>query len=138
MPIRMPGPKIYNDGWCARCGNAPRAPHHAYCRVCRNDYTRTYRQKRYKTDPDYRRRARACVRRSLYGITEERYTELWAQQGGVCAICLLGNEGKDLGVDHVHETGAIRGLLCDNCNGAIGMLKERPDLLHRAVDYVEN
>lgn len=123
--------------WCAKCGDAPRQSHVAYRRLCWNAYQSEYRKRRYRTEPDYRRKIKRKIRERLYGISEERYTELWAQQGGVCAICLLEPEdGKGLGVDHDHETGGIRGLLCGNCNGAIGMLKERPSLILRAADYV--
>jgi len=132
----MPGPMIYNGGWCAKCGDAPRASNHAYCRMCRNAYSAESRRKRYQADPEHRREVARKARFRRYGVTEERYTELWAQQGGVCAICLIATEGRELGVDHDHATGEIRGLLCENCNGAIGMLQERPDLMHRAAEYV--
>jgi len=127
----------FSDQWCAKCGDARRAPSHAYCRRCRNEYQNGYRRYRYKTELAYRQKARAANRSRLYGVSEDRHTELWAQQGGVCAICLLDDEAKGLGVDHDHETGAVRGLLCQNCNGAIGMLRERQDLLVRAGEYLQ-
>jgi hypothetical protein len=129
-------PTIYNDGWCAKCGDAPRINKSCYCRVCWNAYQNEYKKRLYRTNPVYRGKAMARNRQRLYGMSEDRYTELWAQQGGVCAICLQADEKKGLGVDHNHETGAIRGLLCPQCNGAIGMLQERPDLMQRAVDYI--
>ena len=69
--------------------------------------------------------------------------EMLEKQGGVCAIC-GGSEPKDAGtghrrrfaVDHCHETGRVRGLLCVNCNSGIGKLKDSPDLLRRALDYL--
>jgi hypothetical protein len=95
-----------------------------------------YRKNLYRTNHSYRSKALVRNRERLYGISEDRYTELWAQQGGVCAICLEDSEKKGLGVDHDHDTGEIRGLLCSQCNGAIGMLRERPDLMQRATDYL--
>ena len=133
----MPGPSIYNDGWCAKCGDAERTSRSAYCRACWNAYQREYKKRLYRTNRSYRTKALARNRKHLYGISEDRYTELWAQQGGVCAICLKEDEKKALGVDHDHETGAIRGLLCSQCNGAIGMLQERSDLMQRATEYLE-
>src|SRR4051794_34346944 len=101
------------ERWCSKCGDAPRGTHSSYCRACWNDYQKEYRNRRYRTEPEYRRKMRHAQQRLRYGISEERYTELWAQQGGVCAICLLDSESKKgLGVDHDHETGEIRGLLC--------------------------
>jgi hypothetical protein len=95
-----------------------------------------WRRRRYAKDANYRIKLKARQRERRYGISEERYTELWAQQGGVCAICLEDDEKKGLGVDHDHDSGAIRGLLCPQCNGAIGMFRERPDLMQRATSYL--
>lgn len=128
----------YNGEWCAKCGDKPRAPSHAYCRLCRNEYHSAYRRRRYAEDLGYRQRARASVRKSLYGVSGDRYTELWTQQGGVCSICLLGEqEGeREMAVDHDHATGAVRGLLCGKCNKALGLLDERPHRMRRAADYL--
>ncbi|MBE7189396.1 endonuclease VII domain-containing protein, partial [Jatrophihabitans endophyticus] len=54
-------------------------------------------------------------------------------QNGVCAICL---EAPAAHVDHDHETGRVRGLLCFNCNGALGQFRDRPDLMSRAAIYL--
>lgn len=60
-----------------------------------------------------------------------------AAQGGVCAICGETNaSGRDLSVDHDHETGEIRQLLCSNCNTGIGLLKDNPELLIKASAYL--
>ena len=127
---------VYKTPWCAKCQDRPRAPSSAYCRECRNEYQSAYKRRRYAPDLAYRARAVSYVRKKLYGISEERYTELWAQQGGVCAICLQDDEAKGLGVDHDHETGEVRGLLCTNCNTALGLLRDRPFLLSRAKEYL--
>lgn len=68
--------------------------------------------------------------RKVHGITIEVYYEMLSSQGGGCAIC--GTPPRDvrgmryLHVDHDHETGRIRGLLCTNCNTAIGLLGDDP------------
>lgn len=60
-----------------------------------------------------------------------------AIQGGVCAICRKEcKSGRELAVDHDHETGAVRSLLCMNCNRAIGWLQDDPDLLMAATEYL--
>jgi hypothetical protein len=91
----------------------------------------------------------ACVRervfRRRYGITSARYDELLAAQGGGCAICRGVNEsGRAMAVDHDHACCAgakacgrcVRGLLCSNCNLAIGLLREDPVRLAAAIDYL--
>jgi hypothetical protein len=77
-----------------------------------------------------------------YGITLEIYAEMYRAQNGLCAICGNGPSkgswhGK-LGVDHCHDTGAIRGLLCDDCNVGIGRLKDDPERLRKALQYLEH
>lgn len=70
----------------------------------------------------------------LYGITEEDYENLFEKQNGQCAIC-----GKNikLVVDHNHETGKIRALLCGNCNRGIGIFQDNPNLLYKAASYLK-
>jgi hypothetical protein len=69
-----------------------------------------------------------------YGISFEQYTRMVREQHCLCAIC---GKNKKLVVDHNHTTGAIRGLLCSTCNAGIGMMKESPDILRAAIDYIE-
>ena len=77
----------------------------------------------------------------LDGITLAEYDALMHAQGGVCAVCrkaAAGRHSRDvrLVVDHCHETGVTRGLLCNNCNRAIGLLGDDPILLRRAITYL--
>lgn len=69
-----------------------------------------------------------------YGMTEAERDELIASQGGVCCICLAALPEH---VDHCHETGRVRGVLCFNCNSAIGKLGDDPDAVRRAAAYLE-
>lgn len=73
--------------------------------------------------------------RSKYGLTKEMYDEMVAAQNGVCAICLV--QPDKLFVDHNHNTGAVRGLLCHSCNVSIGHLKEDLSVLKSAIRYLE-
>ena len=98
------------------------------------------RASRARAKADGRRQAqdRRSYLKRTYGITVEQYDEMLASQGGVCAVC--GREPRDdisLHVDHDHETGAIRGLLCFRCNNSLGDLGDDPDLLRRAAAYIE-
>lgn len=59
--------------------------------------------------------------RKAYGITPAQYEDMSKEQGGVCLVCRGVNEdGERLHVDHDHETGKVRGLLCNRCNVALG------------------
>lgn len=79
-----------------------------------------------------------------YGMTKEQYIELYNKQSGVCAICgkpesTIGKKGTSpvrLSVDHSHVTGKIRGLLCKKCNLGIGYLKDDPNVLLSARNYL--
>jgi len=74
-----------------------------------------------------------------YGLTKDQYEELLLKHLGKCAICKtdpLQTGGKRLAIDHCHETGKIRGLLCASCNRAIGMLKDNTDVLKKAIQYL--
>lgn len=77
---------------------------------------------------------RAIHLKRNYGITEAERDELIASQGGVCCISL---SAPAVHVDHCHETGRVRGVLCFSCNAALGQFKDRPDAIRRAAAYVE-
>jgi hypothetical protein len=68
-----------------------------------------------------------------YGIGADEVDELIRQQGGSCAVCRK-REAKQ--VDHDHETGAVRGIVCLLCNAAMGAFRDDPNLIRRAIAYV--
>jgi hypothetical protein len=70
-----------------------------------------------------------------YGITLDEYFVLVESQQKACAICGVIPEVK-LHVDHDHETGRIRGLLCGSCNRAIGLFKDNVNLMLKAAEYL--
>lgn len=84
---------------------------------------------------DYRRK---------FGITLEEYDAQFARQGGLCAICgepesvvdRRTGEVRRLAVDHGHDDGRLRGLLCHHCNTGLGNFKDNPWLLVKAVGYL--
>lgn len=79
----------------------------------------------------------------LYGLPVGTYDKMFVAQDGKCAICLqpetATRKGKRmvLAVDHDHTTGQVRQLLCYACNRGIGLLKDSPNLLRAAADYLE-
>lgn len=79
--------------------------------------------------------------KNAHGITLEQFEGMHAAQGGVCAICQRppsgnGNTGSRLHIDHDHDTGQIRGLLCGNCSTALGLLADNPERIHRMIEYL--
>lgn len=79
-----------------------------------------------KNNPD---RIRAHRLKSAYGLTVEQYDAL----PKVCVIC---GKRSTLRVDHSHQSGRVRGLLCDMCNKGLGHFGDNPSLLFRAAEYV--
>lgn len=73
-----------------------------------------------------------------YGITTEDYQSLLTAQKGVCAICKKPPGKYRLSVDHCHTKGNVRGLLCTQCNTALGLLRDCPDNLDAAKAYLKN
>ena len=79
----------------------------------------------------------------LYNITIDEYEALRESQGGKCSICgiskpIMGRRGnKALAVDHCHTTGKVRGLLCVNCNTALGLFGEDMKTIKKAITYLE-
>jgi thymidylate synthase len=89
--------------------------------------------------PSQQTEAQFAQRCAKYGVTPEWYQEQLITQNNVCAICnAIPDNGryKDFVIDHCHETGIARGLLCSNCNQALGLVGDDIDRLGRAIDYL--
>jgi hypothetical protein len=84
-----------------------------------------------KANPAARRRIHL---KAKYGITPEEFDRMADAQQGLCGIC---GEDKQLVVDHCHDTGRVRGLLCRQCNAAIGQLRDDPALLRHALEWLD-
>lgn len=120
------------------------------CRACeyaaRVQFRRDHRERENasrRLSHTYETRQRAWLKRK-YSITLEDYNSLFDAQGGVCAICHepefrrhQSGRLQTLAVDHDHETHTVRGLLCSNCNVAIGYLNDDPELIRAAAAYLE-
>ncbi|MEH0442944.1 MULTISPECIES: endonuclease VII domain-containing protein [unclassified Streptomyces] len=88
----------------------------SYCRSCRAERNRvSYFQRKY-------------------GLSPAELDAMVAEQQGICCICLAAPAEH---VDHCHNTGRVRGVLCFSCNAALGQFKDRPDAIRRAAAYVE-
>jgi hypothetical protein len=120
----------------------PRLPEgHKFCRGCQQVKPLSEWAPRRSTKDGYGFRCRECMSRrdrdrhlaASYGLKVEAVAELLSTQAGRCAICLLR---PAVHVDHDHETGEVRGMLCFRCNAALGQLDDDVDRLHRAADYL--
>jgi 5-methylcytosine-specific restriction endonuclease McrA len=106
----------------------------SYCRPCDNDYERITRRA-------YRKNWQL---KKAYNISLDEYQSLFDLQNGKCAICNSPETDSTngivhlLAVDHNHDTGEVRGLLCKKCNTAIGLLNHEQGLLDRAKQYLRS
>lgn len=104
-----------------------------YCKKCHNAKMRDKYSSNLMKDYDLKRN---------YGISLNDYDKLFLEQKGKCKICethiseINKRHKKHLCVDHCHETGIIRGLLCDSCNRGIGLLKDDANILKSAYEYL--
>lgn len=121
-------------------------------RICskRREWYKANREVKLKRDADYRSRVKADPVRSLqrltrhrraylrkrYNITPERYDEMVIGQLGLCALCGKQPTKRGLDVDHAHETGQIRELLCYRCNATVIAIVEDTELVAKAKAYL--
>lgn len=112
------------------------------CRPCTADRLRAWRQANPERDRENMRRWReankqlrpAHERMTKYGLAHEDYEFMMADQNERCLIC--GHVMEPPVVDHDHETGNVRGLLCRTCNMGLGSFKDSPVLLEAAIWYL--
>lgn len=102
---------------CIRADNAARS-------MAKGEEYRTNRRRKREASPEAYKQWRDAMReqslRTKFGITTTEYEARLASQGGVCALCRKPQKTNRLAVDHDHNTGRIRGLLCMNCNTSLG------------------
>lgn len=116
------------------------APH---CKICDNDRRKEWRKNNPEKQQQSQRNRNLLTR---YGITLDDYEELFKKQDCKCGICgteenYSGHTGPrkewSFSVDHCHITGRIRGLLCNDCNRALGLFKDNPEILKQAISWLD-
>lgn len=144
---RAPGMRDGRRNECKTCNLAAKReryladPQAAIARVKRwqQENPERYRenQRRIRSSPAGKERQRAGHLRRKYGITVEQYDELLASQGGRCAICRREPRPDiSLHLDHDHQSGQLRGILCFRCNNALGDFDDDSTLLRAALGYL--
>ena len=102
-------------------------------RLDHREKRKEYEQKN-KSKIEENRRKR--ILKTNYGITPTEYEKIFVKQGGVCAICGKSPGEQRLNVDHGHDTGRVRGLLCRHCNLMLGYAKDSRSVLQNALIYL--
>lgn len=143
---------------CSKCGKRKRlvdfsksrrhkSGRGSWCKECINRNSAKWK----KDNPDksaasvrrfyWKHRAQCILKRRCYnvGITTKEYLEIFRLHNGKCDICGVSHLelNKGLCIDHNHETGKIRGLICDNCNKMLGHSKDNPIILENAITYLQ-
>ena len=117
------------------------------CRECVSKYYYKNKERINKKNKEWREKNKKKLRekdlKNKYNITTKEYKKLKKDQKNSCAICgkketRKTNNGKTqrLSIDHDHETGKVRGLLCKNCNSVLGYIKEDILLLKNMIKYL--
>lgn len=117
------------------------------CKQCRADYHKEYEKtecgKFARTKINKRRAENGYLTSYMlwhyYGMSPEQYDKMLKEQGNGCAICGGVNvDNRRLAIDHNHETGKIRGLLCHYCNIGLGCFKDDVKKMKLAIKYLAN
>lgn len=148
-------PSIKPDGVrkkCTECRNIYRRKAHAANPDIKRTQSLNWDKNNRKRNADRQKRDRQNFPdrhknyslKNAFGITLDDFKILLEVQRGVCAVCEQkethkhqNGKVKNLSVDHNHDTGEIRGLLCFHCNSAIGKFNDSVVLLQRAIDYLK-
>lgn len=130
-----------SEKWCPKCqmwvgfedfhkDKSSKLGLNSYCKDCsRNKYHSKTDNEKY--DSHYR---------SAYGITIKQYDQMLSDQNFCCGICRTikpGGQGNRFYIDHDHDTGDIRGLLCHKCNTGLGFLNDSKTTLEAAISYLD-
>ena len=105
---------------------------YVYCKICMRTWSREYRLRKP-------REAKHSEIKYKYGITIDQYNKKLFEQGNCCAICGTDKPGgghENLYVDHDHNTGKVRGLLCRNCNLMLGHAFDKIEILESGISYI--
>lgn len=149
-------PPLFNME-CKQCHNlfSPNRKDQKYCGEKCQSLAKYYRIKsspaykkrnreraaKYSTTPRGKQASKIKAQRlrfRLYGITNDDYNTMFQEQGGKCKICNRHQMefNISLAIDHDHQTGKVRGLLCGKCNAALGLFDDNITRLKSAIEYL--
>lgn len=125
-------PKPLTDFYARAYGKGKRGE----CKQCSKLARATRHQHAKKYNPLQRR---SVVLKNKYGITQVDFEKMFAIQGGRCKVCKSTDPGPagNFAVDHCHDTGKVRGLLCYKCNMGLGSFRDSITILKNAIEYLK-
>lgn len=136
----------------------PNGNYHSWCKSCKYDAEKQRRaitprteeekmkvnaqkKKKWAENKEYRDKQRAYQLKKNFDITIEQYNEMLIKCNNACEICGSSDtkhaKQKYLNVDHCHDTGKVRGLLCHACNIGLGKFEDNPKFLLKAIKYLK-
>jgi len=128
--------KTTKDGfasWCKRCNSNALI---SWAMRGGKERKKIYEQARHEADPGKRKNK---ALKANYGITLDDYNAMWANQKESCAICFTKEtKGRGFHVDHDHATGKVRGILCNQCNLALGHFEDDIQRMELAIKYLKD
>ena len=137
--------KVIESKTCKKCGKIKSIDNFTFrsdtftyrneCKECEKKWKNKWYREYYTKYPEKQRQK---ALKTLYGLTHEDWLRMWDNQNGKCAICNNSfGSPSDACVDHNHESDKIRGLLCRQCNAALGLFKDDSEILNNAAKYLE-
>ena len=109
------------------------------CKDCKNAAARKIRKEQPERYAKYKKRANEYLKERRYGITQDQFNQMLVDQNNMCKICSTEFKStKDTHIDHCHDTNIVRGLLCNNCNLALGQFNDNTDNMDNAIKYLLN
>jgi hypothetical protein len=109
------------------------------CKDCKNAAARRIRIDQPERYAKYRKQHNQYLKKRRYGVTQDQFEKMLVNQNNMCKIC--GNEfksTKDTHIDHCHDTNVVRGILCNNCNMALGQFNDNLDIMENAIKYLQS
>jgi hypothetical protein len=109
------------------------------CKDCKNAVARKRWKENIEASDRYKKRNRERAKERRYGITQEQFDQMLLDQNNKCKICDIEFKNtKDTHIDHCHNSSVVRGLLCNNCNIALGQFGDNTDIMDNAIKYLVN
>lgn len=117
--------------WCKLCCNKDNKNREHKYGEYRKQYYRDHKKEGYERSQKHQLKRK-------YNLTVKQYNQMAIDQGGTCAICGKTNANwHKLSVDHDHNTGEVRGLLCSKCNHTLGLINEDEKILKAMIEYLK-
>ncbi len=109
------------------------------CKDCKNSAARKRWAENIEASTRYKKRARERAKERRYGITQEQFDQMLIDQDNKCGVCNIEFKNtKSTHIDHCHKTNKVRGLLCSDCNMALGQFYDNVELMNNAINYLVN